>query len=101
MGKSPCKIGGEEIPAEDLFVLPDALREKMTAQFEAQRLTAGNIRVEGTPRRLMFFALVDAWQSDLREVKLGPPKKVAFDSAGNPAPAGLGFAKNSGVPFES
>jgi len=39
-------------------------------------------------------------QKDLREERLGPPKKVAFNAEGKPASAGLGFAKNLGIPFE-
>ena len=39
-------------------------------------------------------------QQDLKEQRTGPARKVAFDAAGNPTPAGLGFAKSAGVPFE-
>lgn len=94
------ELGCEEIPAEDLFVLPDELMRLASQAFEANRLAFSGLEVQVTPRRLFLFAEMESWQSDLREERLGPPKKVAIGADGNPAPAGLGFAKNLGLPFD-
>lgn len=95
------ELGCEEIPADDLFVLPEELKRLATEAFRENRLKVSALEVQATPRRLFLFAGMDSWQSDLSEEKMGPPKKVAFTADGKPAPAGLGFAKNLGIPFES
>lgn len=94
------ELGCEEIPAEDLFVLPDEMTRLATQAFESNRLSFSGVDVQVTPRRLFLFAEIESWQSDLREERLGPPKKVAIGADGNPSPAGLGFAKNLGLPFD-
>jgi glycyl-tRNA synthetase beta chain len=93
------ELGCEEIPAEDLFVLPEELKRIATKTFEENRLVFSGLETEATPRRLVLRAEIEAMQKDLREEKTGPPKKVAIDSNGDPTPAGLGFAKNCGIPF--
>ena len=40
-------------------------------------------------------------QEDLDETVTGPPVSAAFNAAGEPTPAALGFAKKQGVPFEA
>jgi glycyl-tRNA synthetase beta chain len=94
------ELGCEEIPAEDLFVLPDELKRIATNVFENNRLVFNGLETEATPRRLVLHGQVEAIQTTLRDQRMGPPSKVALDAAGNPTPAGLGFAKNAGVPFE-
>ena len=94
------ELGCEEIPAADLFVLPDAMKRITADAFTSNRLIWNNMETEATPRRLMLWADVESEQQDLREQKMGPPRKVALDATGQPTPAGLGFAKNAGVPFK-
>ncbi len=94
------ELGCEEIPAEDLFVLPAELKRIGSAAFDSNRLVFSDMETEVTPRRLVLRADVNPQQKDLREQKMGPPRKVAIDAGGLPTPAGLGFAKNAGVPFE-
>src|SRR4029078_9056892 len=93
------ELGCEEIPAEDLFVLPQELKRIATKSFEENRLDFSGLETETTPRRLVLRAEIEAMQKDLREEKTGPPKRVAIDTNGDPTPAGLGFAKNCGMPF--
>lgn len=92
------EIGTEEIPAR---FLPPVL-EEMAASFrrmlEAERIGVGEIVTWGTPRRLALVALgVAEAQAEVETEEIGPPKAVAFDAAGKPTPAGLGFAKKQGV----
>lgn len=94
------EIGCEEIPAEDLLVLQDEIREKAVAAFKANRIPFQDAESQVTPRRLMLKLELAARQEDLQEVRMGPPRKVAIDSTGKPTQAGLGFAKNLGVAFD-
>lgn len=92
------EIGTEEIPAR---FLPPVL-EEMAASFrkmlEAERIGMGEILTWGTPRRLALVARdLAATQANTETEELGPPKAVAFDAAGKPTPAALGFAKKQGV----
>jgi glycyl-tRNA synthetase beta chain len=92
------EIGTEEIPAR---FLPPVL-EEMAAAFRelmGQELIAvGDIDTWGTPRRLALVAQdLAAAQANTETEELGPPKAVAFDQAGKPTPAALGFAKKQGV----
>jgi glycyl-tRNA synthetase beta chain len=92
------EIGTEEIPAA---FLPKALRdmeEIIRRDLAANRIRHGAIRTMGTPRRL-FLAIDDVAERQDDQVieKLGPARKVAFDEAGNPSKAALGFARGQGV----
>lgn len=100
MAELLLEVGCEEIPAADLLILPDALKRIASALFDSNRLVANLLETEVTPRRLVLRADLELKQQDLHEQKIGPPVKVAIDAGGQPTPAGLGFAKNAGVPFE-
>ena len=92
------EIGTEEIPAR---FLPPVL-EEMAVSFrkilDAERIGVGEILTWGTPRRLALVArdLASA-QAEVETEEIGPPKAVAFDAAGKPTPAALGFARKQGV----
>ncbi len=92
------EIGTEEIPAR--FIPP--VLEEMAASFrklmDQELIAVGNILTWGTPRRLALVArdLASA-QAEVGTEEIGPPKAVAFDAAGQPTPAALGFAKKQGV----
>ena len=92
------EIGAEEIPAG--FV-PPALRqleEDLAKALDAARLSHGEVKAVGTPRRLAVWARdVAKRQTDAKTEALGPPVAHAFDGAGNPTQAALGFAKSQGV----
>src|SRR5262245_47201325 len=94
------EIGCEEIPAEDLLRLPEEFKQSARKAFEANRIPGSDIKTFATPRRLTLVANLDSMQQDLKEQRMGPARKVAFDAAGNPTQAGLGFAKSAGVSFE-
>lgn len=103
MGKELLlEIGTEEIPAA---FLPKALKdmEEMIRQALADsRISCGEVRTMGTPRRLFLAAAsVAEMQEDQIVEKLGPARRVAFDAKGNPSPAALGFARGQGIPVSA
>jgi len=92
------EIGAEEIPAG--FVPPalSQLAHDLEKALDEARLGHGEVRAVGTPRRLAVWARdVAPRQADARSQALGPPVAQAFDAAGNPTPAALGFARSQGV----
>jgi glycyl-tRNA synthetase beta chain len=92
------EIGSEEIPARFIPEAMAELEERLVSGLREAHLRTGGVRVMATPRRMVFMAeSLDTRQPD-REVEIkGPPVSVAFDEAGEPTPAGLGFARKAGV----
>jgi len=92
------EIGTEEIPAA---FIPKALQDLSSMIRKAltdERIPYGQVQTFGTPRRLcLAVADVAERQEDQVIEKLGPAKRVSFDSDGNPTKAALGFAKGQGV----
>ena len=88
------ELGTEELPAS--FVLPalEELESGLKARLSDARLTHGEVRTFGTPRRLAVWVreLAEASPDVQREV-LGPPTRVAFDKDGKPTKAGEKFAE--------
>jgi len=96
------EIGCEELPAS--FVGPALLELEGEARagLAEARLTFGELRVVGTPRRLALLVggLPERQEDRTREV-LGPAVKVAYDAQGQPTNAAKGFAKGAGIAVES
>ena len=95
MGKELLlEIGTEEIPAAFLPKALADMEEIIGKELAENRIGHGEIRTMGTPRRL-FLAVdgVAERQDDQVIEKLGPARRVAFDEAGNPSKAALGFAR--------
>src|SRR3989304_4588382 len=95
------EIGTEEIPS---VYMPDALRDLggVTERvLREARLGVQRTRAPGPPRRLPRCVedLADKQTDEVREV-IGPPKGVAFDKAGRPTAAALGFARAQGIAME-
>jgi len=93
------EIGTEEIPAG---YLENGLRELKRLAGECLKENridlVGGLEVYGTPRRLVLMGMgVSKKQQDLTREVTGPPKKVAYDSNGNPTKAAEGFAKKQGI----
>jgi glycyl-tRNA synthetase len=92
------EIGTEELPAGDLDSALEQLRARLPALLADLRLEHGEVRVLGTPRRLMAsVADLESRQSDQELVVKGPPAARAFDTLGQPTPAAEGFARSKGV----
>ncbi len=92
------EIGVEELPARFLQPALEQLGELARASLRETRLAHGEIITCGTPRRITLYVreLADQQDSLALEVK-GPAVKVAFNAAGEPTRAALGFAKSNGV----
>ena len=88
----------EELPAGDLDAALEQMRRALPDLLDKLRLAHGEVRVYGTPRRLV--ALVEELapsQPDLEQVVKGPPAARAFDAMGLPTKAAEGFARSKGV----
>jgi len=97
------EIGVEELPAAWLPGLTTQLAEKLSQRLKDMRLKP-DVAVESyaTPRRLTAcVGRMPERQEDLDETISGPPVSAAFNAAGQPTPAAIGFAKKQGVAVES
>lgn len=92
------EIGTEELPVGDLDAALEQLAVHVPELLEKLRLEHGQIHLMGTPRRLVVFVEELApRQTDLAQVAKGPPADRAYDSAGEPTKAAIGFARGRGV----
>lgn len=92
------EIGTEELPAGDLEVALGQLHEGLPALLERLRLSHGELKILGTPRRLVVFIQeLAARQGDLEQVIKGPPADRAFGPDGLPTSAAEGFARSKGI----
>ncbi len=92
------EIGVEELPASFVADAVAALPGLLEARLRELRLSHGQVRALGTPRRLALIAeRVARAQPDLDEEVLGPPARVAFDADGKPTKAAHSFASKIGV----
>ncbi len=96
------EIGTEEIPSRFFTRAFEDLRRLAEGALAGARLSHGEICALGTPRRLVLAVDgVAERQEPLEEQVIGPAKRVAFDEAGKPTKAAVGFAKGQGVDVES
>jgi glycyl-tRNA synthetase len=92
------EIGTEELPAADLQSALVQLTERVPVLFSDLRLEHGEIKVFGTPRRLIVLVeKVSPRQPDKTSIVKGPPADRAFDAEGKPTPAAAGFARGKGL----
>ncbi len=92
------EIGTEEIPPRFFPPALAQLRDGGRRMLEALRLSFDDVKVYGTPRRLVLIAegLAERQAPHTREER-GPAKRVAFDEEGRPTKAAVGFARRHGV----
>ncbi len=96
------EIGCEEIPAGFLARALEALPQLAKERLDAARLGYKDVVAIGTPRRLALAVIgLPVAQPDVSEEITGPPAKAAFDAAGKPTKAAIGFAQKNGVPVEA
>ncbi|HTY62060.1 MAG TPA: glycine--tRNA ligase subunit beta [Acidobacteriota bacterium] len=92
------ELGVEEIPASMIEDAARQLAEILVESLKTQRLPVGTVDRLYTPRRIIAAIRdIPVCQEDLVESIVGPPKSVAYDSAGNPTRAALAFAQKNGV----
>ena len=95
------EIGVEELPAADVDHACAQLAALSAAFLEELRLSHAGLTVDATPRRLVLHARqLAAQQTALEQLVKGPPATRAFDAAGQPTRAALGFARSRGVAVE-
>jgi glycyl-tRNA synthetase beta chain len=92
------EIGSEEIPAG---FIPRAMAEMeaiITRELTNARLSYGEVKTLGTPRRLTLLVRdIPAVQPDAEITATGPSVKAAYDAEGKPTKAAEGFARGQGV----
>jgi len=95
------EIGTEEIPAKFTPGALKQLEEQTKSRLGDLRLNYNTLAVYATPRRLavLVSGLAEKQEDFEAEIK-GPAVKAAYDSAGAPTKAALGFAKGQGVAVE-
>jgi glycyl-tRNA synthetase beta chain len=92
------EIGVEELPYQFIVPALASLQESAEQLLKDQRLAFRSVRTMGTPRRLTI--IVDGLatrQTSVTKEAMGPSKAVAFDQAGQPTKAAIGFATGQGV----
>jgi glycyl-tRNA synthetase beta chain len=96
------EIGVEELPYQFIAPALSSLTEQAAFAFGYHRLSSGSINAYGTPRRLLLVVeRLAIHQAAFTNEAMGPSKSVAFDQAGPPTKAAIGFARGQGVPVES
>jgi glycyl-tRNA synthetase beta chain len=92
------EVGTEELPSWFVSRANAQLPDLLAGKLHAAHLAFEDITPYATPRRLALLVHGLAPESSLRtEKKRGPAKEVAFDEAGNPTKAALGFANANDV----
>jgi len=92
------EIGTEELPVGDFQTAIQQLKNRTPTLLEEARLAYSEIKVLGTPRRLVVSVKdLAARQTDFVQVVKGPPADRAFNPDGTPTKAGEGFARSKGV----
>jgi glycyl-tRNA synthetase beta chain len=95
------EIGTEELPPKSLFILARALADALAVGLAGAGITHGAVAWFATPRRLATRITGLAEQQPDQVVKRqGPAVAAAFDSAGRPSKAALGFAASCGIAVE-
>ena len=92
------EIGTEELPPKALLKLALAFANGMRDGLDKAELEFDKVNYFATPRRLTVMVTgLDTAQTDKEVLKRGPAIKAAYNDAGKPTPATLGFAKSCGV----
>ncbi len=88
----------EEIPARMLRPGTRELAMRMFEELMAHQLTPRTVKTAFTPRRLaLTLEGLAEREPDREEQVVGPPKSAAFDAAGKPTQAAIGFARRCGL----
>jgi glycyl-tRNA synthetase beta chain len=92
------EIGVEEIPSAALYDAVSQLQGLAEKRLKSLLLGYEDVRVYGSPRRLVVLVLgLAERQEDLHQRIKGPAAKSAFGPEGRPTPAAIGFARGKGV----
>jgi glycyl-tRNA synthetase beta chain len=92
------EIGVEELPYQFIAPALAALKTSAEQSLKDQRLGFQSVHTLGTPRRLTLVVQgLATRQTSMVKEAMGPSKSVAFDQAGQPTRAAMGFAAGQGV----
>ncbi|MDY6866999.1 MAG: glycine--tRNA ligase subunit alpha, partial [Chloroflexota bacterium] len=92
------EIGTEELPPSDLADALSQLEASVPSLMDDLYLAYDEIKIMGTPRRLVVsIEGLAARQPDRSLDVKGPPADRAFDGEGNPTRAAEGFARSKGI----
>lgn len=92
------EIGVEELPYQFIAPALATLKDSAEQLFKDQRLSFQSLRTLGTPRRLTLVVEgLATLQTSMVKEAMGPSKTVAFDPAGQPTRAAIGFAAGQGL----
>ncbi|AZO95027.1 glycine--tRNA ligase subunit beta [Halocella sp. SP3-1] len=95
------EIGTEELPANYMSTVRKDFKNLTEKTFENKRLVFDDCQVYSTPRRLtLYMKGLTEKQENKSESLRGPAKSIAFDKAGKPTKAALGFARGQGVDID-
>jgi len=97
------EIGTEEIPSRFINPALEKMKELFSQLLASGRVgSTGEIKVYGTPRRLILHASeLDEQQADVSKEVVGPPKKIAYDAEGRPTKAAIVFAEKNKVSIDT
>lgn len=92
------EIHTEELPPKSLLKLAEHFRQQINDRLAKLDFTFAETSFFVTPRRLAVYVkdLAETQPDQLIE-KRGPARAAAFDAAGNPSQACMGFANSCGV----
>ena len=96
------EIGCEELPSRPLYGAIEQLKVSVPKALDTARLEYDTVTVTGSPRRIVIaVAGLAEGQDDITHTHKGPAARAAFDEAGAPTKAAIGFARGKGVPVEA
>lgn len=88
------EIGTEELPAFDLHAATAKLGDLVGQALDEANIPRGEVHIFTTPRRLIALVEDVPQRTEASEQEFrGPAAQIAFDDAGNPTKAAIGFAK--------
>jgi glycyl-tRNA synthetase len=101
--KEDCllEIGSEDLPDSYITGAITSFERSIRKLFQEYRLPFEDIQIFATPRRLgLLIKKLAEGSFDITHEKRGPPLSTAFDEAGFPTKAGIGFFTSIGLtPF--
>lgn len=96
------EIGCEELPTSFLDGALDQLRALVPDELARARIAHGDLRVLGTPRRLVVLVAEVAGEVTARDEELlGPPESASRSPQGAWTKAAEGFAKKNNLPVDA
>lgn len=92
------ELGTEELPPTALKALGESFASLFRSALESAELSFASVSWFAAPRRLAVYVTELAeGQEDKTVEKRGPAVSAAFDEAGNPTKAALGWARGNGI----